>query len=482
MIIFNIKPVKTQLNTMKKLLGLMCATIMLASQASAQQRPGQSPEQLAAQKATQDATQADRNNMMKQLNITAMRPPKNGSDSTAANFTNYDESKAKTYPDLPDPLKFNNGKPVKTAADWKKRRAEIVEDFDREIYGRLPKNIPGVTWRVYKDSDQVLNNIPVNVKQLIGHVDNSSYPAINVDMQLTLTVPKSATRAVPVIMVFGGQDFLAPRPAAGGFGGPPRVGGPGGAPAQKSAQQQILEKGWAYAALNPGTIQADNGAGLTKGIIGLVNKGEYRKPDDWGALRAWAWGADRAIDYFETNKAVDAKKVAVQGHSRYGKGALLALAYNPRMASAYVSSSGEAGAKIIRRNFGEVVENVTASSEYHWMAGNFLKYGSTLQWNDLPVDAHELIAMVAPRPVFISGGKVAKIGQDGWADAPGMFIAAEAAGPVYKLLGKKPMETNVFPKIETMVDGDIAFRQHSGGHTDGPNWPFFLTWADKYFK
>jgi len=466
---------------MKKIIALVFTCAAFAAAAFAQ-RPAQTPEQQAAQKAQADATQADRNDMMKQLGITAMRPPRNGSDSTAANFTNYDEAKANPHPQLPEVLKFNDGKKVSKAAEWPKRRAEIVELFEKEVYGRIPKNVPGVTWRVYKDTDQVVNNIPVNVKQLVGHVDNAAYPAINVDIQLTLMVPKSAALAVPVIMVFGGQDFFAPRPAggfpAGGFG-PPRTGA---ASAPKSAQQQILEKGWAYAALNPGSIQADNGAGLTKGIIGLVNKGAFRKPDDWGALRAWAWGADRAIDYFETNKAVNAKQVAIQGHSRYGKGAIVALAFNPRMATAYVSSSGAGGAKLHRRNFGEVVENVTASSEYHWMAGNFLKYGSTLQWNDLPVDSHELIALCAPRPVFISGGKVAKVGQDGWVDAQGMFMASAAAGPVYKLLGKKPMETEAFPKIETMVNGDVAFRQHSGGHTDGPNWPYFLTWADKYFK
>ena len=459
---------------MKRLIGLMCTSVLVISQAMAQ-RPGQTPEQIAAQKAQQEATQADRNNMMKQLGITAMRPPRNGSDSTAPNFTNYDESIANPHPNLPDPLTFKNGKPVKTAADWTRRRAEIVEDYEREIYGRIPKNMPKVTWTVIKDTNEVASGIPVNTKWIKGHVDNSSYPAINVDMELTLTVPIGAKGPAPVIMVYGGG--FAPQRA---FGPPPGATPNPNAP--KSAKQQILEKGYAYATINPGSIQADNGAGLTRGIIGLVNKGQNRKPDDWGALRAWGWGADRAIDYFETNKAVDAKKVAIQGHSRYGKGAIVALAFNPRMATAYVSSSGEGGAKLSRRNFGEVVENVAAASEYHWMAGNFLKYASILQWNDLPVDAHELIALCAPRPVFISGGKVAKVGQDGWVDAPGMFMAANAAGPVYKLLGKKSMEVSVFPKIETMVDGDVAFRQHSGGHTDGPNWPYFLNWVDRYFK
>lgn len=466
---------------MKKIIVLIFTCAAVATTVFAQ-RPAATPEQQAAQKAQADATQADRNDMMKQLGITAMRPPRNGSDSTAANFTNYDESKANPYPELPEVLKFNDGKKVTKASEWPKRRAEIVELFDREVYGRVPKNIPKVTWTLVKQEDETINDIPVTSKWLKGHVDNSAYPALTVDIRLKVSVPKSATKPAPVIMNFGGVSFEPPvagaAPRFGGGGGPAA----NGAPRSKPAAQQVLERGWAWAYLDPGSIQADNGAGLTKGIIGLVNKGQFRKPDDWGALRAWAWGADRAIDYFETDRSVDAKKVAIQGHSRYGKGAIVALAYNPRMATAFVSSSGEGGAKIHRRNFGEVIENVTAASEYHWMAGNFLKYGSILQWNDLPIDSHELIAMCAPRPVFISGGKVAKVGMDGWVDAPGMFMAAAAAGPVYKLLGKKPMETDVFPKIETMVDGDVAFRQHASGHVAEPNWPYFLTFADKYFK
>ena len=389
-----------------------------------------------------------------------------------AYYANYDESKSNPYPKWPDPLVEKNGKKVTTAKEWwNVRRPQIVEDFDREMYGRLPKYIPKVSWKVVKDTNEVVDNIPVNTKWISGHVDNSSYPAITVDIQLTLTTPVNAKGPVPVIMVFGG-----------GFGpvrtfGPPRTLASG---APKSAKEQIIDKGWAYATLNPNSIQADNGAGLTKGIIGLVNKGQYRKPDDWGSLRAWAWGADRALDYFETNPAVNAKEVAIEGHSRYGKAALVTVAYNSRMASAYVSSSGEVGAKPSRRDNGEVVENITGTNEYHWMAGNFLKYGGPLNWNDLPVDAHELIAMCAPRPVFISGGSH---NGDAWVDARGMFMATDAAGPVYALLGKKPMPVHQFPKMETLVaDGDIAFRQHSGPHTDVPNWPYFLAFVGRYFK
>jgi hypothetical protein len=244
-------------------------------------------------------------------------------------------------------------------------------------------------------------------------------------------------------------------------------------------QQQVLAKGWGYAMLVPVSVQADNGAGLRQGIIGLMNKGQYRKPDDWGALRAWAWGAGKALDYFETDNSIDASKVAIEGHSRYGKAALVTLAYDQRFVTAFVSSSGEGGAKLHRRNAGELVENVAASNEYHWMAGNFLKYAGPLTWADLPVDSHELIALCAPNPVFISAGNKG----DEWAEPRGMFMAAVAAEPVYKLLGRRGLGTTQMPAVETgLMQGDIAFRQHNAGHTPGPNWPFFLTFAERYFK
>jgi hypothetical protein len=339
------------------------------------------------------------------------------------------------------------------------------------VYGRAPKATPKVNWEVTGMTNETKYDTPVIIKQLIGHVDNSSYPQVTVDIRLTLTTPANAKVAVPVVMELSfGQ--LPNRPA----NATPPLNPPPGTP----WQQQVLAKGWGYATLVPTSIQADNGAGLTAGIIGLVNKGQPRKPDDWGALRAWAWGASRALDYFETDKAVNAKQVALEGHSRYGKATLVAMAYEPRLAIAYVSSSGAGGAKIHRRNnYGEMVENVAAWNEYHWMAGNYLKYAGPLTANDLPVDSHELLALCAPRPVFISSGDKG----DSWVDAKGMFLAAAGAGPVYKLLGKKDMGTTEFPPLETtLIDGDVAFRQHSGGHTPGPNWPTFLTFASRYLK
>jgi hypothetical protein len=418
--------------------------------------------------------QQDHKRMMELLNIKELRRGANGNDRSAPNAANYDEAKANPYSKLPDPMLMKDGARVTSAEMWlKKRRPEIVEDFDREIYGRVPKDTPKVKWEVTKTTKDTVGDIPVVTKQLVGHVDNSSYPQITVDIQLMLTTPADTPGPVPVMMEFG---F--------GFGGPRGGGRPGGPPPTGRGgptwQQQVLAKGWGYAIISPNSIQADNGGGLTKGIIGLCNKGQPRKADDWGALRAWAWGASRALDYFETDKAVDAKQVGIEGHSRYGKATIVAMAYDDRFAIAYVSSSGEGGVKLHRRNWGELVENVAGSGEYHWMAGNFLKYAGPLKWDDMPVDSHELVALSAPRPVFIGAGAT---NGDGWVDAKGLFLAAAGAGPVYKLLGKKDMGTTEFPAIETaLIDGEVAFRQHSGGHTPGPNWPTFLKFADRYIK
>ncbi len=431
------------------------------------------PEQQAQMAAQQAATKADHQRMMDLLGIKVLRQGASGSNPQAPNAANYDEAKVLPHSPLPDPLKLKNGKPVTSAKQWwNQRRAEIVEDFDREMYGRAPKVTPKVNWEVTSTTNEEKYGHAVVTKQLIGHVDNSSYPQVTVNIQLALTTPANAKGQVPVIVEFG---FIGPRPGA-----PPPPSAAAAANALPPWQKQVLDKGWAYATLVPGSIQADNGAGLTAGIIGLVNKGQPRKVDDWGALRAWAWGLSRALDYFETDKTINAKQVALEGHSRYGKATLVTMAYEPRLAVAFVSSSGAGGAKIHRRNnYGEMVENVAAPSEYHWMAGNYLKYAGPLTANDLPVDAHELVALCAPRAVFISSGAV---NGDGWVDAKGMFLAGAHAGPLYKLLGKKPMTTMEFPPIETFLDGDVSFRQHSAGHTPGPNWPTFLSFASRYLK
>src|SRR5262245_12401708 len=305
------------------------------------------------------ATAADHKNMMEQLGIKTLRPGPSGNES-APNHANYDEALANPYPNLPDPLTLKNGKKVTNAdAWWKQRRPEIVEEFDREVLGRVPQNVPKVAWRVNRTEQFEVGGRPVVGKELIGSVDNSASPDITVDIQMTVVTPVGAAKPVPVMMMFGGRSGMPPAPGtppppARGFG-PGRGGAPGAppAPSDPPATEQLIADGWGYATINPGSIQADNGAGLTKGVIGLVNKGQPRKPDDWGSLRAWAWGASRGLDYLETDTAVDAKKVGIEGVSRFGKAALVTMAYDQRFAVVLIGSSGEGGAKLHRRNWGE---------------------------------------------------------------------------------------------------------------------------------
>jgi hypothetical protein len=438
----------------------------------------------------------DHQNMLDQLGIKALRPGPSGNES-APNHANYDEATANPFPNLPDALTLKNGKKVATTAVWwRERRPEIVEDFEREVVGRIPKKVPKVTWEVTKTAEARVGDHPVMGKQLLGHVDNSSDPDIQVDIQMTLVLPADARGPVPVMMMFGGRTIPEVAFPAAGRGGPTAGRGLMAPPANADAPatEQLIADGWGFASINPGSVQADNGAGLTKGIIGLVNRGQPRKPDDWGALRAWGWGASRGLDYLETDKAVNAKQVGIEGVSRYGKAALVTMAFDTRFAVVLIGSSGEGGAKLHRRNWGEAVENLTGAGEYHWMAGNFLKYGASEATfgsktpGDLPVDAHELLALCAPRLTFISYG-VPEKGDAKWLDQQGSFMAAVAAEPVFRLLGAKDLgitadyRTAKMPPVEVgLLDGELAWRQHAGGHTDAPNWKYFIPWADKFLR
>ena len=432
----------------------------------------------------------DHQNMMEQLGIKTLRPGPSGNES-APNHANYDEATANPYPNLPDALVLKNGKRVTTPAMWwDQRRPEIVEDFEREVLGRIPKNVPKVTWEVTKTVEAQVASRPVIGKQLLGRVDNSSDPDITVEIQMTLVVPADAKGPVPVMMMFGGRSIPEVAYPAPAFPGRRPFTPP--ANADPPAIEQLIADGWGVATITPGSIQADNGAGLTKGIIGLVNKGQPRKPDDWGALRAWGWGASRALDYLEGEKSVNAKQVGIEGVSRFGKAALVTMAFDARFAVVLIGSSGEGGAKLHRRNWGEAVENLTGAGEYHWMAGNFLKYGASeasfgsRNPGDLPVDAHELLALCAPRLTFVSYG-VPEKGDSKWLDQQGSFTAAVAAQPVFRLLGKKDLgvtsdyRTAKMPPVNTgLLDGQLAWRQHDGGHTDAPNWKYFIPWADRF--
>jgi hypothetical protein len=469
----------------------------------------------------------DHENMMQQLGIKELRPGPSGNEADP-NHANYDESLANPCPMLPDILTTKSGKKVTTPAMWwNQRRPEIVEDIEREMYGRLPKNIPNVNWEVKITDREFVGWTPVIAKQLIGHVDNSSYPMISVDINMMLVVPANVKGPVPVLMMFGRPSFPSPaQPSQEDmeklneafkemmiksnpdmkaiFDKYPaylpvtRLPGPNFfAPRPEGdlpPTEQLLAAGWGYATIDPNSIQADNGAGITRGIIGLVNKGQPRKPDDWGSLRAWAWGAARGLDYLETDSLVDAKKVGIEGVSRYGKAALVTLAFEPRFAVGLIGSSGKGGATLHRRVFGEAVESLTGG-EYYWMAGNYMKYGASKAdfgsktGCDLPVDSHELIALCAPRLTFLSYG-IPEKGDAKWLDQQGSFMATIAAGSVFKLLGVRDLGasndymTEKMPPVnsDVLMNGELAWRQHNGGHTDAPNFKYFIPWASKMLK
>jgi hypothetical protein len=406
----------------------------------------------------------DYQNMLDQLDIKKLRK---GRDARVRDTS--DEATANPYKDtMPDLLTFKDGTKVKTADQWPQRRAEIVEDFEREVYGRIPKNVPKVKWEVTATEEGESGGVATVTRTLAGHVDNSAFPQIQVTIQARFTVPKDAAGRVPMILQFG-------------FG----FGGRGGA---SSWTQQALDKSWGHGTISPSSIQGDNNR-LREGIIGLTNLGQPRRPEDWGALRAWAWGVSCLIDYFEASpdSGVDPTKVCITGVSRYGKAALVAAAFDTRVAAGFVASSGAGGAKLFRRDFGELLENLASRGGYHWMAGNFLKYAAEEATcglktvAHLPVDQHQLIALCAPRLCFISYGVVP--GDPNWVDARGSFMAAVLAGPAYRLLGKRDLGTpghyltDPMPAINTLTGGELAWRQHDGGHTNVPNFPAFFEWA-----
>ncbi len=495
------------------------ATLMLCCGAAAAQPAGLAPVGFTA---TQD-----HQNMMDQLGITRLRPGANG-NPLGKGHANYDEATALHYGDIPALMTLRNGRPVRNAADWKTRRAEIATDLEREVVGRIPGDVPAVTWSVRAVDHERIGRAAVTAYDLVGHADNTAYPAIKVDIRATLVLPDGAKAPVPVLIMFGRAGFPAPaQPSADELadinatlkqvmadknpslravfeahpGWQPQIAPPLFQPVPLNAdgdppnQNQLAADGWGYVLLDPASAQADNGAGLTRGIIGLTNKGQPRKPDDWGALRAWGWAASRTLDYLQSRPEVDARHIGIDGVSRYGKAALVAMAFDTRFAMVLVGSSGEGGAKLHRHDIGEKVENLTDATEYHWMAGNFLKYGAeTARFGrkdagDLPVDGHELVALCAPRLTFISygiPGVPIPSGDALWQDQAGSYMAAVAAQPAWTIQGAKGLgvstnwRTEQKPPVnQGLLDGELAWRQHDGGHTDAPNMKWFIQWVDR---
>ena len=457
--------------------------------------PGQARSQPAAPPTSQAAavarealareTAADYADMQRQLAITAMRPGPSGNPS-APNAANNDEAKANPFSDIPDILTFDDGSRVRSARDWPRRRVELLDALSREMYGRVPRDVPRVTWREVRRVSTHVAGRPVLAREFVGQADNRRAPEIAVNISFMLVVPAEPARRVPLMIMFRNGGLPGDPPPALPAGFRPPAPQPGDDP---PGTEQLIAAGWAYAFLVPASVQADNGAGLTRGIIGLTNRGKRRTPGDWGALRAWAWGASRALDLVEGDPTIDATRVGIDGVSRYGKAALVTMAYDRRFAYGLIASSGAGGAKLIRRTYGEAIENLTGSGEYHWFAGTFLKYGAAerrggpMAPKDLPIDAHSLIAACAPRDVFVSHG-VPEKGDAHWIDQRGGWMATVAAQPAWRLLGARdlgitePWRTAPMPAVNvSLLDGNLAWRQHDGGHTDAPNWKYFIAWA-----
>jgi hypothetical protein len=367
-------------------------------------------------------------------------------------WINYDEDKANDYT-LPDPLVLKNGKPVTNAKIWwQKRRPEIVNDYETEMFGRVPNNAPKVRFEVSGIDTTALEGNSIK-KTIIGHIDNSAYPNAKPVVNIGLFLPKNVKGKVPLIVIVTSNIT-----------------------GNAQTIKLLNSTGWAVAIFDAISLQPDNGAGLNLGIIGLVNQGKHRKPDDWGTLRAWSWGLSKALDYLQTEKVINSKQIGIQGHSRWGKTAMLAAAMDTRWAVVFSSCSGSGGASLEKRNFGENLGVIAGEGEFHWMAPNFIKYGGN--WAALPVDAHDIMALIAPRPLFVTGGT-----QDIWADPLGEFKACVAATPVYQLLGKTGITSPELPAPDvSRINSDLAFRMHEGGHTDAPDWPVFVEFVKKYFK
>ncbi len=467
----------------------------------------------------------DHRNMMEQLGIQALWPGASGNENSPRH-ANYDEALADPYGALPDALRFPDGRAVTTASQWwHARRPQIVAAFEHDVYGRIPHGVPTVTWKVVGRGRGTLGGYPIVYRRLLGVVNDSAYPLIRVNIPVTLVIPAAAQRPVPVLIMLTFGAPPVPRtgpdrrelaavnralrtaltrtgPAARAVFqrhphaalitrsilSPLRRNVDGGAP----SVVQLIAAGWGFASLDPTAVQADSGAGLTRGIIGLANKGQPRTSGQWGALRAWAWAASRTLDYLRTDAAVDPHAIGIEGVSRFGKAALVTMAFDPRFAMGLIGSSGKGGATPLRRNFGESVGNLAGAGEYHWMAGNFLRYDAeraafgSRNPGDLPVDANELIALCAPRLVFVSYG-IPAMGDARWLDQRGSFMATVAASAVYRLLGVRglgvrgnPLTAHMPPVNHGLLSGRLAWRQDDGGHTDAPNMKYFIAWVDRF--
>lgn len=385
---------------------------------------------------------------------------------------NLDEAKVPPYT-LPDPLVLQNGRPVRDADTWvKQRRPEIIRHYENEIFGRVPATAPKVSWEVTETESGALEGKAL--RKLAVATIGEGASALKVRMNLYL--PANARGPVPVILHLSFFSDSAKLPTEEENVAAKRTGW--ARPTELGPTTDMLARGYGYAILRYTDIQPDVFTSNSAGVQSLAYAPGQTKPapDEWSAISVWAWATSRALDFLATDRAVDASRVALMGFSRLGKTALWAGGRDPRFALVFAACSGEMGAALSRRDFGEMVDDIQARFPW-WFAGNFEKYVG--HWNDLPVDAHSLIALNAPHPVFLTAGT-----QDLGADPRGMFLAAVAAGPVYRLLGKKDLGVTEMPPVETpVISGSLGFYYHTGPHVVSPaDWKVFLDFADLHLK
>ena len=392
---------------------------------------------------------------------------------------NYDEAKVGTYT-LPDPLVLANGKPVRDAKTWNQtRRPEIVRLFEENQYGRAPGRPAGMSFDVFDKGTPALEGKAIRRQVTIYFSADKAGPK----MDLLVYVPANATGPVPLLLNIG---FSANSSTVNDPG--VKVGDVWGRDKKKVPAAQgmnfgrinvarLLDAGLGFATVYYGDIDPDFLGGVPYGVRALYLKPGQTEPaaDEWGSIAAWAWGLSRAIDYLETDKGVDAKRVAIMGVSRLGKTVMWAGAHDTRIALVIASCSGEGGAALSRRNYGETIAHLVEPTRYPYQfAGNYAKYAN--QVDRLPVDAHMLVALMAPRPVLLQTGD-----KDFWSDPKGEFLAAVAAGPVYRLLGKQGLDADQMPAAGVPILHTIGYFMHAGGHGTIPSdWDQFLAFMQMH--
>jgi hypothetical protein len=378
---------------------------------------------------------------------------------------NYDESQVGDYT-LPDPLTLANGKKVRDAKTWmEKRRPEIVRLFEENEYGRCPGRPRGMTFDVFDKGTPAFDGKAIRRQVTVHFSADKNGPK----MDLLLYLPAQAHKPAPVLLNISFSANSSTVDDPGVKPGEVWNRDKQRAPAPKGGIGRLnvlpfLEAGFGVATVYYGDIDPDFLGGIPYGVRALYLKSGQKEPapDEWGAIAAWGWGLSRAMDYLETDQGVDAKRVAILGISRLGKTVMWAGARDTRFAMVIASCSGEGGAALSRRNYGETIAHLVAPSRYPYQfCANYQKYAEHV--DQLPVDAHMLVALIAPRPVFLQTGD-----QDYWSDPRGEFLAAVAAGPVYQLLGKQGLGTDQMPAAGQPIMHDIGYLMHSGGHGAQP--------------